>query len=363
MAERSEYHRARRGLVASSAVLLFWNTVGVSVEGAEAGTGLFGLKILVANQETIPLVVAAFLAFFFCRYLIEWGESADEHKRSALRRRDHALTITVGIAAPLVFVVQSWGASMAAAGTRVVDSFPYSVPLPEPVLLWIAVAAGLGAIVAKLSETRLGGWKEVVQTGLVGILVVATTAQGLLGSGWLSPAGVSFVVGILAAIGSTTVYYRRELALRKQRASVAVGKVREGAQEFLESLPAACPRTEGILRDIDWELRDSQKAHWDHSRAQDRAECWEEWLQRIRANPSKTWPDLFDEKLPAGRVHLLHRIESDSRVDASSKDIRYLEAAGLLERSHMNDRWTGLAKVTTDGTSYLRREGFARSSY
>ena len=68
------YHRARRQLALFSAILIFWEFVGLSVGAPATGNGpvppsemelpVTGTKLTIQSPQAIPLVIAAIVCYF-----------------------------------------------------------------------------------------------------------------------------------------------------------------------------------------------------------------------------------------------------------------------------------------------------------
>lgn len=127
------YHKARARLVLFSAVLLFWDVVGIQLS-AIPGTGLEPTK----NPEAIPWLVALVVLYFGGRLWVEWLQCDPERRSVRACRIDHFASYGIAVFALGVFVFQQ------------VTTLRVAELLSEATWVGTLVGIGLGAMSLQL---------------------------------------------------------------------------------------------------------------------------------------------------------------------------------------------------------------------
>lgn len=107
----SAYHKARRQLSLFSAILIFWEYVGIRVgdkaaEPVTAKLPVADTKIRFENPEVIPLVISVIVIYFTFRLTIEWLQIMPRRRRQAASRIDLIVSYSLAVAALLLYVFQ-----------------------------------------------------------------------------------------------------------------------------------------------------------------------------------------------------------------------------------------------------------------
>lgn len=105
------YHKARRQLSLFSAILIFWEYVGIRIGAkvAEPTTGsllLSDMKIRLENPEVIPFVIAAIVIYFAFRLIIEWNLSSPRCRAHPACKIDLTVSYIIAAAALSLFILQ-----------------------------------------------------------------------------------------------------------------------------------------------------------------------------------------------------------------------------------------------------------------
>lgn len=106
------YHRARRQLCLFSAILIFWEYVGIKLgeKVAEPPTTtmpLVGIKVRLENPEVIPVIMIVIVLYFTFRLTIEWQQIAPKRKLQTASWIDLIASYAIAVFALLIYVLQS----------------------------------------------------------------------------------------------------------------------------------------------------------------------------------------------------------------------------------------------------------------
>lgn len=90
------YHKARRQLSLFSAILIFWEYVGIrfgekAEEPITTKMPLFDVKVRLENPEVIPVIIVLLVLYFSFRITIEWKQS-DINRRAEMAPRVDLVT-------------------------------------------------------------------------------------------------------------------------------------------------------------------------------------------------------------------------------------------------------------------------------
>lgn len=100
-----EYHRARRFFVLFSAILFFWEFVGIQV--GKKGK-IFDFEIDVLNPEVIPAVIVGLVVYFAFRITIEWKQSPRQRVAKRITKIDILTSYGIAFSALLLFTIQQF---------------------------------------------------------------------------------------------------------------------------------------------------------------------------------------------------------------------------------------------------------------
>jgi hypothetical protein len=97
-------------LVLFSAILLFWEYVGIQLHQGTAATEAelpFKTKITILNPEAIPVVLSLAVIYFLVRFFIELYQCDETLRAARPARIDKWLSLGISAAALIVFAVQN----------------------------------------------------------------------------------------------------------------------------------------------------------------------------------------------------------------------------------------------------------------
>ncbi|MEW7009422.1 hypothetical protein [Lentilitoribacter sp. EG35] len=101
-----EFHKARRNLTLTGAVLFVWEIAGLELQSA-ASLPLTGISVTIRNPEVVPGMLACLAMFFAARMLIEWKQSDFDRRTNIFSRADLILAFAIAAGGILVFVYQN----------------------------------------------------------------------------------------------------------------------------------------------------------------------------------------------------------------------------------------------------------------
>lgn len=158
------YHKARRNLVLTSALLLAWSTVGLEVSEVSAE----GARLTIAHPEYIPLVLRATVIYLFVRTWLEFFECDPERvKRWSPRVDVWMSTVIAGAALVSPWFWQYWWYTAWAAGASIAIGLSYAAFRSRQELL---------AAIHEVSWGKTLALSLIVSGGTLGIALAQTTA-------------------------------------------------------------------------------------------------------------------------------------------------------------------------------------------
>jgi hypothetical protein len=105
------YHKARRQLNLFSAILIFWEYVGIRIgekaaEDVSSKIPSLDIKVRLENPEVIPLVIAAIVLYFAFRLSIEWNQSSPRRRAQWASKIDLTVSYIIAAVALVLFLFQ-----------------------------------------------------------------------------------------------------------------------------------------------------------------------------------------------------------------------------------------------------------------
>lgn len=101
------YRKARRTLTMCSAVLLFWEYVGVTISGSKEQTiSPLGIKVGLKNPEVVPSIIFLLTLYLFFRFYLEWSQVSPKRRDHMSARLDMLTTSLITLAAVGLYMFQ-----------------------------------------------------------------------------------------------------------------------------------------------------------------------------------------------------------------------------------------------------------------
>jgi hypothetical protein len=101
-----QYHRSRRNLNLTSALLMCWEFIGLEI-GSEGKLPFGELPVKIDNPSVVPTVLLFLTFFFLVRFYIEWGQSNENRRRNFFAKSDFLISNILAIIAVSITLLQS----------------------------------------------------------------------------------------------------------------------------------------------------------------------------------------------------------------------------------------------------------------
>jgi hypothetical protein len=216
------YHHARRNLNLASGVLLAWSVVGLDLVGAPK---IEDAVIKVRKPELLPWVLAALVAFYLCRMVLEFLECDPERTRRTAPRVD---AWGSGILAAVALASTQYG-TVAQGVIRSWERLgPRALSISAILVTTFGVLAGLTVLVTRFrragqppavfvrAKALLDSLPASKLTAVVALVAAVLEFLGLLPLPLLSSV---LLIGPLLGLFSKIQSERREEAKLRQKAS------------------------------------------------------------------------------------------------------------------------------------------------
>lgn len=139
-----EYHKSRKQLVLWSAILITWEVVGFDHSKLN---GTAGDVFVAIRPEAVPWILAAVVAYFSFRMLVEWAQCSEERRQLTASMLDVRAAAFIAGAANLTLVIfeiaPPFIAWMSTWGPNFQLSLSVSVAVLVPLVTYLAGRLGL----------------------------------------------------------------------------------------------------------------------------------------------------------------------------------------------------------------------------